>query len=171
MRGWAPPPAEQQGVPQQLGLNEYIYFPPQTPAWQQAWEITETLLLAINDESRKIGAKLLVVILPNDDQMHPDPETRQQFADRLQVAALDYPNQQILSFCQEHGIPALDLLPPMRAYGEEHRVFLHGFENGALGRGHWNAAGHRLGAELIVDRIRDLQSASMDKPADDNVCP
>lgn len=166
LRGWAPETAQKDGASRELELNEYAYLPPETPAWKEAWQITEQLLLAINDESRKIGAKLLVVVMPNDDQMHPDPARRQQFADHLKIDSLEYPNQRIMSFCREHEIPALDLLPPMRTYGEEHGVYLHGFENTAMGRGHWNPAGHRLGAELIAAKIHEMRTASGQSPSD-----
>ncbi len=102
--------------------------------------------------------------MPNDDQMHPDPAKRKQFADHLKVESLDDPNERIMGFCREHDIPALDLLPPMRAYGQEHGVFLHGFENTAMGRGHWNPAGHRLGAELIAAKIHEMQAATSESP-------
>jgi hypothetical protein len=53
----------------------------------------------------------------------------------------------------------------MLAYGEEHEVFLHGFENTALGRGHWNPAGHRLGAQLIAAKIHEMQTVAGNEPA------
>jgi hypothetical protein len=38
----------------------------------------------------------------------------------------------------------------MSRHAEEHREFLSGFVNSALGRGHWNEAGHRLAGRIIA---------------------
>jgi lysophospholipase L1-like esterase len=144
--------------PQELGLDDQVYVEPTTPAWREAWDITEHLLLAIKEEARALGAKLLVVTLSNGEQVHPDPAERKQFADRLGVRNLDYPDTRIAHFCDEHGIAALTLAPTMRSYAEANHVYLHGFENTELGRGHWNQAGHRLAADLTAKKIVELLS-------------
>jgi len=152
--------------PEELGLNDQVYVEPSTPAWREAWDITEQLLLAMNEEVRALGARLLVVTLSNGDQVHPDPTVRKEFSDRLGVENLDYPDTRIASFCDEHGIAVLTLAPTLRQYADANDVYLHGFENAQLGRGHWNQAGHRLAGELIAKKILELQAIQNSAPTE-----
>jgi lysophospholipase L1-like esterase len=145
--------------PQELGLDDQVYVKPSDLAWREAWDITEHLLLAVDEETRQLGAKLLVVTLSNPEQVHPDPSERKQFADRLGVENLDYPDTHMAQFCRDHDIPVLTLAPLLREYAVANNVYLHGFENTQLGRGHWNEAGHRLAGELIAKKILELQAS------------
>jgi hypothetical protein len=150
--------AQAQGdeVPGETGLDYEIYREPSEPKWHEAWELTEQLLVATADEAHAIDARFLVVMVSNAEQVHPDPDVRQRFMKRLGVSDLDYPELRIARLCDEHGIEILRLAPPMAAYAETHHQYLHGFANAKLGRGHWNAQGHRVAAELIAARIEAM---------------
>ena len=46
--------------------------------------------------------------------------------------------------------------PPRRQCGaraEATGTYFHGFENFAIGKGHWNLAGHAFAAELLADEL------------------
>jgi hypothetical protein len=47
----------------------------------------------------------------------------------------------------------LPLAPEMQALAEKSGTFFHGFGDAGLGRGHWNAAGHRAAAAIIARRL------------------
>jgi hypothetical protein len=59
--------------------------------------------------------------------------------------------------CRDAGIAFVDLsdrlLDTWRATGR----FPRGFPNGVPSRGHWNALGHRIAAEAIVEHLADLE--------------
>jgi hypothetical protein len=139
----------------EAGIDERVYTKPSTRDWKEAWAITELLLTAINREVAEHGAKLLVVTLSNGIQVHRDPSTRRAFAERLGVDDLFYPDLRLADFGELHGISVLNLAPAFQRYAETHSVFLHGFENGQLGSGHWNEKGHALAGELVGLRLCD----------------
>ncbi|MCY2993865.1 MAG: SGNH/GDSL hydrolase family protein [Planctomycetota bacterium] len=140
-----PPPAGQVGA----GLNELALLPPRDAAWSEAWEVTEQLLGMCQREARDHDARLFLVTLGQDLQVHPDQAVRVACQRHLQVSDLGYAERRLKQFGQEHGFPVIDLSQPMRQSAEEHGVFLHGFDKAAPGWGHWNAAGHRLAARTI----------------------
>lgn len=60
--------------------------------------------------------------------------------------------------CERHGITFADMTDPFaRLYEEEHRL-PYGFINTQAGKGHFNAAGHRLVAEELCASIRSLEA-------------
>ena len=38
------------------GLDEQVFKEPKDPKWQEAWDITDHLMLAANDETKRLGA-------------------------------------------------------------------------------------------------------------------
>lgn len=59
--------------------------------------------------------------------------------------------------CERHGITFIDMTDSFtRLYEEEHRL-PYGFANSQAGKGHFNAAGHRLVAEELYTAIRSLE--------------
>ena len=139
----------------EAGIDERVYTKPSTRHCEEAWAITELLLLAIKREVAEHGATLLVITLSNRIQAHPDPSTRRAFAERLGVSDLFYSDLRLADFGELHGISVVNLAPAFQGYAETHSVFLHGFENGQLGFGHGNEKGHGLARELVAQRLCD----------------
>lgn len=54
----------------------------------------------------------------------------------------------VQAFCAENGIAFLDLLPPLQAAGLPDTLLYF------AGDAHWNAAGHRVAAEVIAAEIQ-----------------
>jgi hypothetical protein len=127
--------------------------PPRDARWTAAWEVTERLLLMFQRETHDHQARFLLVTIGQDVQVHPDEAVRTACQRRLQVADLDYAERRLQAFGRQHGIPVLDLSRPFRAYAQQQGQALHGFSNTAPGRGHWNPAGHRYAAQLIVQAL------------------
>jgi hypothetical protein len=138
---------------QEAGLDAMIYRPPSDPSWTEAWAITERLLLAMQDEVNAHGAKFLLVTLTNGPQVDPRPGVRLAVQQQVGMPDLLYPDDRIRIFSARHGIPVLTLVPFFQAYAEARGVFLHGFANSGLGRGHWNGTGHRLAGELLAREV------------------
>ncbi len=136
----------------EIGLDP-IYREPETDEWQEAWIITEKILLKLRDEVHSHGAELQVVTLSNGIQVHPDPAVRGKLQQQLNVADLFYPDRRIETICQQSQIPVLILAPQLQAHAARHREYLHGFANTALGTGHWNSKGHEVAGKMIAESI------------------
>ncbi|HEX8180961.1 MAG TPA: SGNH/GDSL hydrolase family protein [Pyrinomonadaceae bacterium] len=153
-------PAAQQGAAdpnggatgEELGADNLVYRQPRDEVWQDAWRVTEALVVRMRDEVQSHGAQFVVVTLSNGIQIYPDRTAREAFAARLGVPDLLYPDTRIHMLCTRENIPVLTLAPQLQLYADEHKVFLHGFGHD-LGNGHWNQTGHHLAGELIAQQL------------------
>jgi hypothetical protein len=137
---------------EELGTDNLVYLEPANTVWNDAWSVTEDLILEIRNEVNSRGAKFVVVTLSNSPQVLPNPEVRESFKRRFGITNLFYPDDRIKRVCARAGIPVITLAPQMQEIAQRSDVFLHGFgEN--LGNGHWNATGHRVAGELIAKTI------------------
>lgn len=141
-----------------------VYRESDNPAWQEAWEVTEQLIATVRDEVVERSAKFLLVTLDNPIQVNPSRAIREKYMKRIGVETLFYPDNRVKAFAERANIPVLTLAPLLEQYAEQNQVFLHGFGEPApsgsgnefsmaLGRGHWNEAGHLIVAQLIANRI------------------
>ena len=137
----------------ELGLDNFIYQPPENESHQEAWRITERLLREIEQDVRRHDAKLVIVTIASGIQVHPNASVREAFATRNGIADLDYAERRIETVADGLGCLYVPLAKPMRAYAESHDQYLHGFENTQLGTGHWNAGGHRVAGEIIAEML------------------
>jgi hypothetical protein len=133
----------------EIGIDNMVYQEPVGADWQEAWRVTEGLILLMRDEVKRKGAQLVVVTLSNGIQVHPKPAIRQSFIKTVGATDLFYPDLRLKTFCEREGIKALALAPPLQAYAEQNNVFLHGFDKD-IGNGHWNVLGHRVAGEMLA---------------------
>lgn len=143
----APAPLEE------VGIDNLIYRAPKDAVWQEAWAVTEELVKAMRVETESHGARFLVVTLSNAVQVVPDAPLREGFMRRVGSTDLFYPDRRIKALGEREGFRVLNLAPPLLAYAEEHRVFLHGFGEGVGRNGHWNADGHRVAGQLVAQEL------------------
>jgi len=104
----------------------------------------------MRDVSRRAGAQLLVVIIP--DELQLDAQLQEQVA-RASRSSLDQfefrlPNQVLAEALAREGIPFLDLLPAFEEAGAKVRLYKPRDT-------HWNLAGNRLAAVRIADALRE----------------
>jgi hypothetical protein len=137
------------------GIDNQIYREPNDDKWRAAWDVTERLIGEMDSEVREHGARFMVVLATNGIQVVPNRELKTAFAKKLGVMDLAYPNRRVTSYCDSHGIAAIDLLPELSAYSEQNGIYLHGFGSD-IGNGHWNKTGHRVAGEAIGRRLCDL---------------
>ena len=142
-----------QGPNAELGLDDRIFLPPASESWRSAWEVTERLTARMRDEAAAMGARFLLVSIPIGIQANPDAKVREQFARGLGATDLLYPESRLRALGEKEKIDVLLLAPSFQSYAEKNRVYLHGFNNTALGSGHLNKDGHRLAGDLISDHI------------------
>jgi len=145
----------------EAGVDDRVFVEPVEPVWQSAWELTDALILEINQVVRQHDARLVVATVTQAIQLHPDAEVRSQFANQLGVPDLFYPESRIEALGKEHAFDVVALSRPMLEAATRGQKYFHGFEDTGLGRGHWNAAGHRLAAELIAKALLENPGQSI----------
>src|SRR3954467_713014 len=135
------------------GLDEQVFHEPREAEWRDAWDITDRLVVAVADETRARGARFLLAVLSTPGSVYPDAGLRARYAQSLGVGSLFYPEQRLGRLGEQHGFEVVPLAPKMQQVADAKHVYLHGFPNTKPGFGHWNEAGHALGAELIAARL------------------
>jgi len=141
------------------GIEYAVYKEPHDPVWQDAWAVTEALIVLMRDEVKAKQAKFFVVTLSGGMQVHPNSKVRQEFMAQHGINDILYPDFRVGDLCKREGIPVLVLAPRMQLYAEQNKVYLHGFGNN-LGAGHWNELGHRLGGETIANWLCERLAAN-----------
>lgn len=144
--------AGQEGVPNlsEPGLDDKVFVEPSDPTWQEAWTITERLIVAMHEETTARGARFLTAVLTSGANVYPDESLRRRYATFLGVPDLFYPGRRIQRLGAEYGFEVLTLAPEMQRQADATRTYFHGFHNTHLGFGHWNAAGHEVAGKLIA---------------------
>ncbi len=137
---------------EELGADNLVYLEPGNAVWNDAWRVTEGLILEMRNEVTTHGAKFVVITLSNGSQLLPDPRLTENFKNRLGITNLFYPDDRIKSLGAREGIPVVTLAPELQEFAQRNNVFLHGFGEG-IGNGHWNATGHRVAGELIAKKM------------------
>ncbi|MFN2646296.1 MAG: hypothetical protein ABR570_15010 [Burkholderiales bacterium] len=135
------------------GLDEQVFHAPRDEKWRDAWEITDRLVVAAAEETRAHAAKFVLAVLSTPGSVYPDAQLRTRYAQSLGVSSLFYPEDRLTRLGKEQGFDVIALAPRMQAIADAKHVYLHGFPNTKPGFGHWNEAGHALGAELIAARL------------------
>ena len=127
----------------------------QTPisaAYEQAWAITEDLVLATRDEARAEDACFAVIVVPSHYQVD---RIWEEYLPEV-LATNDYEwnrtavSERLSKLLSMQGIPFLDLTPLFRE-----RANSGGEDLYLLNDGHWNVDGHKLAAEAIYPWILD----------------
>ena len=137
----------------EAGSDDKVFLPPATPAWADAWAVTEALLVEMRNAVRDNGQKLVVVSIPIGIQAHPDAQARQLFMRKLGVADLWYPDRRLRAFAERSGVDVMSLGAQFQEYAERNEAYLYGFKNTRLGSGHLNENGHRLIGEALAAHL------------------
>jgi hypothetical protein len=137
----------------EAGLDDQIFRDPPDQKWEEAWRLTERLILELKQTAAAAQAEFVVVIVSIGIQIHPDKAVREAFAQRLGVEDLSYPERRLMRFGERTNTRVISLVPDLRRHAERSNVYLHGFTNTSLGSGHWNEAGHAAAADIIGARL------------------
>ncbi len=149
----------------QPGLDSRVFVPPATPEWEQAWGVTEALILAIADSAHGAGAAFALTTLANPLQVLPDTAARDRLAKALGVADLTYPDRRLEQFAAANGFPDIPLVDALATYAAEHHAALHGFDP-RQPIGHWNRLGHKVAAaELGRSLCEQMAAARLATPS------
>jgi hypothetical protein len=134
------------------GLDSEVFRAPENSDWQEAWRVTEGLIIEMRAEVRAKGARFLVVTGSKGIQVSPDAALRTEYIKQLGVDTLFYPEQRIKTLGEREGFEVLTLAPLLLDYATRNQAYLHG-SGDEKGRGHWNETGHRIVGGLIADKL------------------
>lgn len=117
-----------------------ICDPDPLPVIENAWNVTEALILQLQEEVEANGAEFAVLMIPAAPQIVPPQGDAEWYC--------NVPNDRLTAFLDEAGIHYLDMLPAFR-------------EESLAGNGpyyfekdfHMNALGHELSSELLYDFV------------------
>ena len=135
------------------GIEDAAFFPPRNDVWQRAWDITDALILQMQKEVQDSGSHFALITLNNAIQVHPDPQKIKAFAENSDGSDLSWPDEHLSELARIGRFPCWQLTPRMREIAQKNGLFFHGFDNTALGSGHWNEDGHRVAGELLAHDI------------------
>lgn len=113
---------------------------------RRGWEMTRALLDDLERRVRAAGARLIVVLIPTRFQVDDALWSSHAAALGIDPAAYDLrlPNRALAEWGAAKDVRVIDLLEEFRFRNTANSFYY-------AGDAHWNAAGHRLAAELILD--------------------
>ncbi len=126
------------------------YVPPSHHHHQEAWKVTEGLILEMAHEVKANGAGFLVVTMPMARQVDPDLDARLAFQHEFGLDSLYYPDERLRALAGRNGIPFLSLYGPLGAEAEREHKFVTGGKDAVRGEGHLNRIGERVVAEVLT---------------------
>jgi len=132
----------------------FVYRADPTDEWEAAWQLTEALILQLDEEVSSRNAQLAVVVIGAPEQIYPErwSAVLARYPEMDEISwDLDAPNRRLVTTLESAGIPYLDLMPVFRsATAGENPPQLHYVHDG-----HWTPAGHQLVADSVGSFLRD----------------
>ncbi|MDQ7782809.1 MAG: SGNH/GDSL hydrolase family protein [Desulfomonilaceae bacterium] len=123
------------------------------PEIEQAWKLTELLLVDLKRRVEASCADLLVFYVPSIHSVDPDSwnATRKQYGmtgDQWNPSQVE---SDLLRICRRHSVPCVATIALFKerakTRGESARCFYH------LRDGHWNVEGHRFAGEILAHSV------------------
>jgi SGNH hydrolase-like domain, acetyltransferase AlgX len=108
------------------------------PVAKNAIDVTLATLDRIRNYLAKINIPLAIVTIPYRDQVYVQ-------AMRGPNYDVKFPQVYVEKYARDHGVPYLDLLPPLRKYVRQHNVEIY-----VKGDVHFNDLGHKEAGALIA---------------------
>ena len=134
-------------------LSAKNFKEPEDAVWENAWRVTEDLIVMMRDEVVQKNADFLVVTIGDPVQVDRDPAKRKKFMQENKIQNLFYPDRRIEKFGVTNGFRVLGLAEQFQSYTERFQVCAHGFDNSVPCGGHWNELGHRLASIKINQNL------------------
>lgn len=130
-------------------LDYHVYDKIYTSEYEEAWAVTKKLILETKKETENAGAKYVLVVLANNEQVNlPVREKILNTYTSMQKSKLDFekPDKILQEFCKETNIECLFMLPYFKEYVTQHpdKPTHNRLE------GHWNQTGTNLAAEFLI---------------------
>jgi hypothetical protein len=138
-------------APDSIPIDYFVFAVPPPPAWAQAWERTEQLLLATRQRARELGADYAIVSASNSHGVFGAEKGVELLVEAFPGMRhlewdLDLPDRRLAELCRRHAIPFLALEPLFRRETLERGRRLHWPHDG-----HWNAEGNDFAAGRMAE--------------------
>ncbi|MFB0534945.1 MAG: SGNH/GDSL hydrolase family protein [Anaerolineae bacterium] len=135
--------------PGELPAYCQVYQTDHMPEWEEAWKVTEAILVEMQRLAESADAQLFVCYLPEQNQVS-DSQWNQMALRSGEASSYDRerPNYLLGELCARHGIPYLDLTPAFRQHIAAGGPYPYFPVNA-----HLNAEGNRLAAQLIYEYL------------------
>lgn len=145
-------------------LNAKNFNPPQDAAWEDAWRVTEGMIVTMRNEVVQKKADFLLVVLGTPMQVDRDPVKRKKFMQENNIQDLFYPDRRLEKLGNREGFRVLNLAEQFQGYAEKYQVCVHGFDNSVPCGAHWNELGHRLASIKINQNLcQQLKQSGLPK--------
>lgn len=128
-----------------------LYSTEYTAETERAWSVTKGYLKGINDIVKKRNGKVLLVYIPERQQVYSDQwdKMKRQFDVSDKEIDILRPNEILKKFCQIEGIPFLDLTVGLQqAVKSGHNAYF-------TMDPHLSREGHNIAAEIIYRAITE----------------
>ncbi len=145
-------------APAELGLDNFALVPPKDATWANAWAITEAVFAELSRDVTSHGARLIAVAINTSIQIDADSDAARALRRQFDVDDLDEADRKLTEIGSTHGFSVVLLTPRMRTQFQREGNHFHGFRNTGPGQGHWNAAGHRVAAELLAHDLCEMKA-------------
>lgn len=136
-----------------------VFSSNQGRAWQESWEVTEALFVAARDLAEASGARFLLVNAPTIWQVYPAHWESFRSSNRLGDDGWDMnvARRRLADLASRQDLEYLDLAPSLEAArgGSSSLYFTADF--------HWTAAGHRVVAQALAERIEQRFALALEK--------
>ena len=143
-RTWRAPAAARPAGPGPLFVDpDGSFTAPTDPAMVSAWTLLERLLVELQREVERDGARLILANAPSPHAVHPDRTYRDAVASFYGVADLEYAERRLSRLAAATGVTFVPLAATLRAEADRSGQCLSGFANAVPCFGHWNQLGHR----------------------------
>ena len=125
----------------------------ETFPWDQ-WKSIQQTLIEVRDTCRYYKIPLLVVIIPDENQVNSNllEEVVKELRKTMDDFQMGYPQKLLTDFFERYEIDYLDLLPVFKKMGDEKSLY-------TLQDTHWNIDGNLLAAETIFKYLVDRKAS------------
>lgn len=138
------------------------YLPQPDPRVEEAWEITEKLILRLRDEVQTTGARFYLMLIPGMESFQPE-EFRKSLERYPGIEAyqfdLEYPRNRMRKFLIASKIPFLDMEEEFRKLPSDQQAGLYfRFDR------HFSTLGHRITGESLARFLVEQEEAKHGVP-------
>ena len=142
-------------APVELGTYTSVFVAPQEPDWKEAWAVTERMLETLHEKVKAADARLVVLVTPTAISVHPSLEARAQYRADLGIDDFEYPDRRLQAHSRKTGYALVPLTRRLQQVVQASKEPLHGFDNAAIGFGHWNERGHAHVAAILAQHLAE----------------
>jgi hypothetical protein len=131
-------------------VNEFLVYRRRQPeSIAKAWQLTEELVLQVQNEAQAAGSEFVVFYVPTVAAVDDDAwaQTKQLYGMADAEWDIREVEHDLAEFCAREGVP---LILPTERFRQETSA---GKTLYYMQDGHWNPEGHRLAAQLIAEYL------------------